>query len=65
MHSSRMHTACLLAISPSMHCVGGDLLLGGVLLLGGAAPEEGCVLRGFAPGGVSVLGGSAPGGTKL
>ena len=46
LHSSRMHTARLLAVSPIMHCrggvcsgglpaPGGFLLLGGVLLLGG------------------------------
>ena len=29
MHSGRMCTACLLPISPSMHCAGGCLLLEG------------------------------------
>ena len=32
MHSSRMRTARLLPASPSMHCTGGCLLLGGCLL---------------------------------
>ena len=35
MHFSRMHTTCLLPVSPSMHCAGGCLLLGGYLLPGG------------------------------
>ena len=39
MHSSRMHTACLLAVSPSMHCSGGCLLLGGVYFWGVSAPK--------------------------
>ena len=34
LHSSRMHTARLLTVSPSMHCVGGVPALGGCLLLG-------------------------------
>ena len=40
MHSSRMHPARLIAVSPSMHCSGGCLLLGGVCLwsLGGCSP---------------------------
>ena len=44
LHSSRMHTARLLTISPSMHCAGG-VLLGvcsqGVSASGGSAPGGG------------------------
>ena len=36
LHSSRMHTARLLSISPSMHCTGWCLGPGGCLVLGGA-----------------------------
>ena len=35
MHFSRMHTTCLLPVSPSMHCAGGMSATGGYLLPGG------------------------------
>ena len=51
MHSSRMHTACLLAVSPSMHCTGGVSAQGGVCSGGVSAPgvpgPGGCLLRGW------------------
>ena len=68
MHSSRMRTARLLPVSPSMHCrMEGCLLLRGCLLLGGCLlPEGGCLLlegecvsatRGcLLPGGCLLLG---------
>ena len=34
LHSSRMHTVCLLTVSPSMHCAGG-VCSGGCLVQGG------------------------------
>ena len=40
LHSSRMHTARSLTVSPSMHCAGGSAS-GGCLL-----PEGGCLLQG-------------------
>ena len=54
MHSSRMLTARLLPVSPSLHCVGvvsaaGEGLLRGRVCSGGGV--------------VSALGGSAPGGS--
>ena len=61
LHSSRMHTACLLTISPSMHCAGGlpvprgCLLLGGLLgslPKGGVCPGGECLPRGLSTGGV-------------
>ena len=56
MHSSRVRTARLLPVSPSMHCTGGCLLLGG--LLRGGVCSWGCLLLGgSAPSGVSALGG--------
>ena len=61
LHSSRMCTAHLLPISPSMHCAGGSAP-GGCLLLGGVCSQEmsapgGCLL----PGDVCSWGGvSAP-----
>ena len=57
-----MPTACLLAISPRMHCAGGDLLLGGSapggLLLGGggAVPEGGVFWEDLLLGGVCSRG---------
>ena len=45
MHSSRMRTARLLPVSPSMHCAGG------CLLPGGSAPGRGVCL--WSQGGVS------------
>ena len=56
MHSSRVRTACLLPVSPSMHCVGrggsvcswGDLLRGGGLLWGMvSAPRGGGVCHSY------------------
>ena len=41
LHSSRMHTACLLTISPSMHCTGGSAWGRGYLLPGWSAPKGG------------------------
>ena len=38
LHSSRMHTARLLTVSPSMHCAGGVSLPGGSPCWGGALP---------------------------
>ena len=52
MHTSRMRTACLLPVSPSMHCAGGCLLLGGVCSWGVTAPWGVSV-----PGGVYSVGG--------
>ena len=49
MHSSRMRTACLLPVSPRMHC-------------GGSTPQGGWV---SAPGGVCFWGVSASGGCLL
>ena len=56
-HSSRMRTARLLAVSPSMHCAGkvcsrkgGSAPRGGALLPGGGLCSWGCLLPG---GGVS------------
>ena len=55
MHSSRMRTARLLPVSPSMHCGGGCLLWGcllwGCLLPGGMSAPRGCLL----PGGCLLL----------
>ena len=50
LHSNRMRTACLLPLSPSMHCTGGCLPLvrGGVSASG---PGGGCLLRGVAASG--------------
>ena len=58
LHSSRMHTARMLTVYPSMLCTGGVYLVPGVSALGGSAPV------GSAPGGMCVPGpgGSAPGG---
>ena len=42
MHSSRMRTACLLPISPSMHCLGGYLVLGDVPAQWGVYLPRGC-----------------------
>ena len=39
MHSSRMRTACLLPVSPSMHCYGG-------CMPGGGVPARGCTCSG-------------------
>ena len=50
-HSSRMRTACLLPVSPSMHCPGGVCSGGRCLLPGGSAPGGVC----SGGGGVSQL----------
>ena len=53
LHSSSMHTARLLTVSPSMYCAGGCLVPGGVCLVGGVpGPGEGAW-----PGGCVVWGG--------
>ena len=71
LHSSRMHTARLLIVSPSMHCAGrgvsapgGALSQGeGCLLpLGGGRLVWGGLLWGRLLRGVCSRGGSAPGG---
>ena len=43
LHSSRMHTAHLLTVSPSMHCAGGVCSWGGVCFWGMSA-SGGCLL---------------------
>ena len=50
MHSSRMRTARLLAVFPSMHCAGGGCLLPG----GVSTPRGGCLPRGCLFDGVSA-----------
>ena len=59
LHSSRMHTARSLTVSPSMHCAGGVCLVWGV-----PGPEGGCLVqRGVpGPGGCLVLEGVWSGG---
>ena len=60
LHSSRMHTARLLTVSPSMHCAGGSPCQGGLLGVeggvGGGPPCQGgllargvCLARGMSP----------------
>ena len=53
MHSSRMRTACLLPISPSMHCSQGGLPAGGVpareWYLPRGVPAWGCTCWGYLP----------------
>ena len=46
MHSSRMHTARLLPVSPSMHCGGGSAP--------GVSAPGGVILGGSAPGGMCI-----------
>ena len=62
LHSSRMHTAHLLTVSPSMHCAGGSPCQGGL-------PCQGvCLAMGGSPcqGGLPCQGGSVlPGGSAL
>ena len=60
MHSSRMRTAHLLAVSPSMHCTGGMSNPGGCLLLGVCA-----LLGGLLGGWCLLLGGLFLGGGLL
>ena len=43
LHSSRMRTAHLLPVSPSMHCTGGGSGPGGCLISGGVWSQEGCL----------------------
>ena len=68
MHSSRIRTARLLPVSPSMHCAGGVsaprgcLLLGGVCSWGVSAPGGGGIFPGVSAKGGGSDGGSAPGG---
>ena len=62
LHSCTMHTACLLTISPSMHCAGGCLVCGvsapGGCLVQGGAWSGGCLVQGGAwSGGCLVQGG--------
>ena len=57
MHSSRMRTAHLLPVSPSMHCAGG----GGVCSKGGVCSREVSALGGLLWGCVCSQGVSAPG----
>ena len=54
LHSSRMHTAHLLTVSPSMHCWRGGLLPGGLPAWGGACSWG----RDCSWGGVPAPGGS-------
>ena len=61
LHSSRMHTARLLIVSPSMHCAGVVPAPGGCLLPGGVCSRGGGVL---GPGG-SAQGGLVPAGCLL
>ena len=58
LHSSRMHTARLLTVSPSMHCAGGVSALGGCLLWG-VVCSWGCLLPGYV-----CLGGGIPACTE-
>ena len=62
MHSSRMHTTCLLPVFPNMHCSqgGGWCVLWGVcapvgVCSGGVCSGGVCSRRVSAPGGVSAL----------
>ena len=75
MHSSRMRTARLLPVSPSMHCSGGYLVPGGVPAQGdlpgpggctrsrGGVPAQGCTCLGGVPGprGMYLVLGDLPG----
>ena len=63
MHSSRMRTACLLPVSPSMHCSQGGYLPRGCTCPGGCTCR-GCTCPGGVPAqGVYPLGGcTCPGG---
>ena len=56
LHSSRMHTARLLAVSPSMYCARGVSALEGCVCSGGVSAPRGCLLPGggLLPGGVSA-----------
>ena len=61
MHSSRMRTACLLLVSPSMHCSQGVYLLGWCTCPGGV-PAQGGVPGGFTCQGVYLVWGGVPAG---
>ena len=79
MHSSRMRTACLLPVSPSMHCYGGCTCLGGCtctggctcpgvyLPKGGVPAHRGVYLHGevYLPGGYTCSGGVPARGVYL
>ena len=61
LHSSRMHTARLLTVSPSMHCTGGVCVARGVPCRGVSLPggllAGGCLARGSpCPGGSACWG---------
>ena len=59
LHSSRMRTARLLPVSPSMHCAGGGLVREGV------PGPRGCLLQGVPdPRGVCSQGGVCSGGER-
>ena len=69
LHSSKMHTARMLTVSPSMHCTGGRSALPGGLPCqggGGLSCQVGSALPGGVPtqgeldGGVSLTGGCLP-----
>ena len=63
MHSSRLRTAYLLPVSPSMHCTGGVCFWGGCLLPGGVSASLGVSA---SRGGCSSSGGCLlPGGGCL
>ena len=71
LHSSRMCTARLLTISPSMYCTGGSAprgvsAPGGVSAPRVSAPGGGCLLLGGVCSGgvVCSQGGSSPGGVS-
>ena len=55
MHSSRMRTACLLPVSPSMHCSQGDVPAGGIPAQGGVPAREGLYLPRYSPPGTEFL----------
>ena len=61
MHSSKMRTSHLLAVSPSMHCSWEVSALGGGFCSGGGLLWGSLLLGGCTPGGVSGPGGSDPG----
>ena len=63
MHSSRMRTARLLPVSPSMHCSGGYLVPGGVPSQGDLPGPGGCTRSWgvYLPGGCTWPQGDVPG----
>ena len=62
-----MHTACLLPVSPSMHCSGGCTCRRGVYLPRGVYLAGGCTCRGgcTCPEGVPARGCTCPGGVPV